>query len=97
MFRNSVNMCADILGKLFYLSFSTGMGRGMPPPPPPGMMPMRPPPMPPMLRPPPGYPPNRPPPPMPQSSQQIHYPSQDPTRMGAIQAAQGTRDEIDES
>lgn len=66
------------------------MPRGPPPPgmrmppPPPGMMPMRPPPMPPMLRPPPGYPPNRPPPPMPQS---VHYPSQDPTRMGAVQPA----------
>lgn len=53
------------------------------PPPPPGMMPMRPPPMPPMLRPPPGYLPGRPPPHMPPSSA-IHYPSQDPTRMGAV-------------
>ena len=62
---------------------------GMPPPPP-GMMPMRPPPMPPMIRPPPGYPRNRLPPP---AGGQIHYPSQDPTRMGAIQAAQGSKGE----
>merc|ERR1712226_1428217 len=48
--------------------------------PPPGM-PMRPPPIPPMLRPPPGYQPNKPPPPI---FGGIHYPSQDPTRMGAV-------------
>ena len=41
---------------------------GMGPPPPPGMMPM--PPM--MIRPPPGY----------SAPQPLHYPSQDPTRMG---------------
>lgn len=59
------------------------------PPPPPGMMPMRPPPMPPMLRPPPGYLPSRPPPPAPHPGA-IHYPSQDPTRMGAVGGG-GTR------
>ncbi len=62
------------------------------PPPPPGMMPMRPPPIPPMLRPPPGYPPNRPPPPMPNPGA-IHYPSQDPTRMGAVDSNKGGKEE----
>ncbi|XP_074648846.1 pre-mRNA-splicing factor RBM22-like [Tubulanus polymorphus] len=40
------------------------------PPPPPGMMPMRPPPRPPLFG--------------PSTTSQIHYPSQDPTRMGAV-------------
>ena len=66
-----------------------------PPPLPPGMMPMRPPPMPQMLRPPPGYMPARPPAagtaqgqvsvtsqPQPTVNLAVHYPSQDPTRMG---------------
>ena len=48
---------------------------------------MRPPPIPPMLRGPPGYPPMRhrgpPPPHMSPHMGMIHYPSQDPTRMGA--------------
>jgi len=59
------------------------------PPPPPGMVPMRPPPMPPILRPPPGVLPARPPPvvTVPQSQAMVlHYPSQDPTRMGAVGA-----------
>ncbi|KAK2164240.1 hypothetical protein LSH36_67g03016 [Paralvinella palmiformis] len=63
-----------------------------PPPPPPGMMPIRPPPMPPMLRPPPGFLPSRPPPPNPQSTA-IHYPSQDPTRMGATAKPEGTTED----
>ena len=61
-----------------------------PPPPPPGMMAMRPPPMPPMLRPPPGYM-GRPPMTM------IHYPSQDPTRMGAVGGAAATATSADSS
>ena len=68
------------------------------PPPPPGMIPVRPPPMPPMLRPPPGFIPMRLPPgmapvstmstptsvPATLSTLAVHYPSQDPTRMGAV-------------
>ena len=55
-----------------------------PPPPPPGMMPMRPPPMPPMLRHPPGFMRGMRPRQNMQPPGAIHYPSQDPTRMGAV-------------
>lgn len=61
----------------------------MRPPLPPGMMPMRPPPMPPMLRPPPGYAPMRPPG-IQQQPGTIHYPSQDPSRMGTIAPQEST-------
>ena len=54
-----------------------------PPPPPPGMMPLRPPPIPPMVRMPPMAYPIRPPPPLAPPGT-VHYPSQDPTRMGAV-------------
>ncbi|XP_022319025.2 pre-mRNA-splicing factor RBM22-like [Crassostrea virginica] len=59
-----------------------GMARGPPPPgirlppPPPGMMPLRPPPGPPRMT--------------PVTSVAVHYPSQDPTRMGAIPSAGNT-------
>lgn len=46
------------------------------PPPPPGMMPLRPPPGPPRMT--------------PVTSVAVHYPSQDPTRMGAIPSAGNT-------
>ncbi len=93
---SSIFYCSDISSSCDYTVYCNISGM-RPPPMPPGMMPMRPPPMPPMLRPPPGFMPVRPPPsvpgqePQPLTSQPMppavsiamHYPSQDPTRMGA--------------
>ncbi|GFN91873.1 pre-mRNA-splicing factor rbm22 [Plakobranchus ocellatus] len=61
-----------------------GMPRGPPPPgmrlppPPPGVLP---------VRPPPGMPPGPPPPHAVRGPRPVHYPSQDPTRMGAVKGS----------
>lgn len=73
----SVNGCLYVIHVLqnLHVKFFVILGVRLPPPPP-GMMPLRPPPGPPRMT--------------PVTSVAVHYPSQDPTRMGAIPSAGNT-------